>query len=62
VRYFPAIAGGVLTALGALWILQGTGVLKGSTMTGEGMWLWIGIVVAAVGLLVLTRGLHAARR
>ena len=61
-RYLPAIAGGVLTALGALWILQGTGVLKGSTMTGEGAWLWTGIVVAAVGLLVLTRGLRAVRR
>lgn len=60
-RYLTAIAGGVLTLVGVVWIFQGTGALKGSVMTGEHLWLWIGVVVAAVGLVLLTRGVRAAR-
>ena len=61
-KYLPAIAGGVLIAVGAVWIFQGSGVLKGSFMTGQQRWLWIGIVCAGTGLVVLTGGLRAARR
>jgi hypothetical protein len=61
-KYLPAIAGAVLIVVGALWIFQGSGVMKGSVMTGQRMWLWIGIVCAVVGVVVLTRGLRAGRR
>ena len=61
-KYLPAIAGGLLIAIGAVWIFQGSGVLKGSFMTGQQRWLWIGILCAGVGLVVLTRGLRAGRR
>ncbi|HUL84495.1 MAG TPA: hypothetical protein VLX89_03135 [Actinomycetota bacterium] len=61
-RFLPAIVGGILTAVGAVWIVQGAGVLKGSFMTGQQRWLWIGIVCAVVGLVVFTRGLRAGRR
>jgi hypothetical protein len=50
-----------LLAVGGVWILQGSGVLKGSFMTGERMWLWIGIVCVLVGLPVLARGLRTRR-
>ena len=50
-----------LLAVGAVWILQGSGVLKGSFMTGDRMWLWIGILCVLVGLPVLARGLRTRR-
>lgn len=39
----------VLVAIGLVWTLQGLGVLGGSFMTGQGEWLYIGIVVAVAG-------------
>jgi hypothetical protein len=52
------IGGGLLTAIGAVWTLQGAGVLKGSFMTGEALWLWIGIACILAGLPLLARGLR----
>ena len=48
------IAGAVALLLGALWTLQGANVLAGSVMSGQSMWLYIGIalVVVAAGVLV----------
>ena len=43
--------------LGGVWIFQGAGVLKGSFMTGERLWLWVGIGCVLVGLLTLVRAL-----
>jgi len=48
-------AGKILAAIavvvGAVWMLQGLGVAEGSFMTGNMMWFWIGLVVAAGGVL-----------
>ncbi|TIR33686.1 MAG: hypothetical protein E5X07_11625 [Mesorhizobium sp.] len=40
----------VVLALGALWSLQGSGLVGGSFMTGQSQWLYTGIVTALVGL------------
>lgn len=48
--------------VGAIWILQGAGVLPGSFMTGQSLWLVIGIVVALVGLALTYRGLRRPAR
>jgi hypothetical protein len=40
----------IVLALGALWSLQGIGVVGGSFMTGQSQWLYIGIVTMLVGL------------
>ena len=47
------IIGVVLVLVGLVWIFQGSGLLKGSFMTGQSLWLWIGIVCAFVGTLIL---------
>lgn len=52
------ISGILLIAIGAVWTLQGAGVLKGSFMTGESLWLWIGIGCVLAGLPLLARGLR----
>lgn len=49
----------VALLLGAVWTLQGAGILPGSFMTGDPMWLIIGIVLLVVGVVV---GALALRR
>ncbi|HVH53353.1 MAG TPA: hypothetical protein VNA32_04395 [Actinomycetota bacterium] len=41
-----------------MWIFQGIGVLKGSFMTGDASWSWIGAACVLVGLAILARGLR----
>ena len=54
------IAGGVLLLLvGAVWIGQGLGYIKGSFMTGAMMWFWIGLACAVAGAALLV---YSARR
>ena len=43
----------IVLAIGALWSLQGIGVIGGSFMTGQSQWLYIGIVTMLVGLVGL---------
>ena len=54
---------GVLCCLtGGIWIFQGAGVLKGSFMTGESRWLFIGIACAVVGAGLLIGTLRSTHR
>ena len=43
------IFGVLLLLIGAGWIGQGLGYIKGSFMTGAMQWFWIGLVCAVVG-------------
>ena len=52
-RIFGSIVGVVLVLLGGLWVLQGANLMAGSVMSGQSQWLYIGIVVAIVGVIVL---------
>ena len=45
----------LLVLIGAVWTLQGFGLVGGSFMTGSTTWLVIGLVVAAVGVALLAR-------
>lgn len=47
------LVGIILLLLGGLWVAQGSNLLAGSAMSGQSMWLWIGAVVAGVGLVAL---------
>lgn len=50
VRLTFLIPGVLLLLVGLIWVLQGSGVIGGSIMSGQKLWLGIGIVVAIVGL------------
>ena len=54
------IPGVLLVLVGAVWALQGVGVLGGSAMTGSTLWAVIGPIVALVGLALIVIGI--ARR
>lgn len=47
------IVGIILVLIGGLWTLQGSNILAGSAMSGQSMWLWIGVVAAIVGIALL---------
>ena len=57
-RIVTLVVGAVLVLLGLLWILQGLDVIGGSGMSGHGIWAVIGLVVGAVGVLLLLRTLR----
>ena len=47
----------VLLVVGAVWVLQGVGLLGGSFMTGQAVWAVIG-ALCIVGGVVLFRRAH----
>lgn len=51
------VVGILASLLGAVWIGQGMGLIRGSFMTGEPLWAGIGagVLVVGVGLAVLSR-------
>jgi hypothetical protein len=57
VRFQYVIPGILIFALGLLWSLQGGGVVKGSAMTGQHLWLIVGIFLALAGLVITILGL-----
>jgi hypothetical protein len=56
------VIGALLVLAGAVWALQGLGVLGGSAMSGKSMWAVIGPVVAVIGLALLVLGGRRVRR
>lgn len=57
-RIGSLIVGVIAILVGAVWILQGSGVIPGSFMTGQRMWLYIGIIVALVGVALAYNGIR----
>jgi hypothetical protein len=44
----------IVMGLGALWSLQGLGLVSGSFMTGQTRWLYIGLITMLVGVVWLS--------
>ena len=61
-RLSGTIIGIVLILAGGVWALQGANVLGGSVMSGRSQWLYIGIVLVALGLIVLLWSNFRGRR
>ena len=56
------VVGVLLILLGALWGLQGLGVVGGSAMSGTTLWAVVGPIVAVVGVVLLVTGLRLPSR
>jgi hypothetical protein len=50
--------GALLVLVGAVWTLQGLGILGGSAMTGEPVWAVVGPLVALAGAVLAWRSLR----
>jgi hypothetical protein len=57
-RWASVTLGLLFFVVGVVWILQGAGVLPGSFMTGQRLWLGIGLVVGVAGLFLTYRGVR----
>ncbi len=59
----PLILAGLLVVVGAIFIGQGTGILRGSSfMVGDGRWAVIGLVSLIVGLVLGWRSWRGSSR
>jgi hypothetical protein len=57
------IVGFVLVAVGAIWIGQGLGVIRGgSFMVDDIRWAVAGVALALIGLVLLVRAMRARTR
>jgi len=48
--------------LGGIWTGQGMNLIPGSFMTGSRMWLFIGLIVSIVGIILIALGLSRPGR
>lgn len=53
------LPGASAALIGLVWIGQGAGLIPGSFMTGDSLWLVVGAVFLVVGVALLARGLGA---
>ena len=51
----------ILILVGLLWTFQGLGVIGGSFMSGQVLWLVIGLLVFAGGAVVLVKMIRDGR-
>ena len=50
--------GVIALILGGVWAGQGMNLIPGSVMTGSRMWLFIGLIIAIVGIILIVLGLR----
>jgi hypothetical protein len=60
--WLPIVVGVVLILMGGLWALQGLGYVGGSVMSGASQWIWIGLAVLVIGLLLAVPAVLRIRR
>jgi hypothetical protein len=52
-KWFLNILGGLFILVGIIWFFQGINVLLGSFMTGQPLYAVLGVILAAVGGVLL---------
>jgi len=52
------VLGVLLLLVGLVWVGQGLGYIKGSFMTGDMKWFWIGLGMIAAGVVLGVGGLR----
>ncbi len=60
-KYGLLVLGVALLLTGSIWTLQGLNVIKGSFMTGQSLWLMMGLLFLVIGVGVSLAGLRMQR-
>lgn len=55
-RTFLIVVGVIILAIGGVFSGQGANIIPGSSMTGDPTWLYIGIAMAIVGVIIIVVG------
>lgn len=58
-RFIVVVIGILIALAGAVWALQGVGVILGSSMSNDATWIWIGAATAVIGLGLAAFGLRS---
>jgi uncharacterized membrane protein YidH (DUF202 family) len=61
-RIVLIIVGVIALIVGAVFAGQGANLIPGSSMTGDRMWLYIGLIVGIVGIILIVLGLRRPGR
>jgi uncharacterized membrane protein YidH (DUF202 family) len=61
-RVALVIIGVIALIVGAVFAGQGANLIPGSSMTGDRMWLYIGLIVGIVGIILIVLGLRRPGR
>lgn len=57
-RWFWLVLGVIAILVGIVWTLQGLNILGGSAMSGQTIFVAVGLIVAVIGLLLVVFGLR----
>lgn len=57
-RVVLIVVGVIAVIIGGVFAGQGANIIPGSSMTGERMWLYIGLVILVVGVILVWLGLR----
>jgi uncharacterized membrane protein YdbT with pleckstrin-like domain len=57
-RLTLVIFGVIALLVGGLFAGQGANLIPGSSMTGDRMWLYVGVIIAVVGIVLIVVGLR----
>jgi len=57
-RVVLIVVGVIAVIIGGVFAGQGANIIPGSSMTGERMWLYIGLVILVVGVVLVWLGLR----
>ena len=60
-RIIMIVVGALAVIVGLVWIGQGANLIPGSVMSGDRVWLTIGLVVGFVGIVLLVFGIRRPR-
>jgi xanthine/uracil permease len=52
------VIGAIVLIIGAVFAGQGANLLPGSSMTGDPKWLYIGLAMAVVGIILIVLGIR----
>ena len=61
-RIVLIIVGVIALVIGVVFAGQGSNLIPGSSMTGDRVWLYIGLILAVVGIVLVVLGLRRPGR
>ncbi|HWU59005.1 MAG TPA: hypothetical protein VN045_09825 [Microbacteriaceae bacterium] len=61
-RIVLLIVGVIVLIIGAVFAGQGANLIPGSSMTGDRMWLYIGLILVIFGIILIALGLRRPGR
>lgn len=61
-RIVLIIVGAIALVIGVVFAGQGINLIPGSSMTGNRMWLYIGLILAVVGIVLVVLGIRRPKR